>query len=378
MRALVLTVLPLTVSLIGCNPDKKPDRGPEPPGASHRGAPPPPAASAKGSACASGGGEVKDPVSAPYFPKTVAGYCVNPDGTTLAFGQRTSKPISGICDIYDGGCKMYEDGKVLRAVRVDYIDGGGGEGMITVDLLEFPSPDHARAIYSKLVTNDEDPSRDDMPRKVAVGGADGALGTGSLRFVKGAHLVDISYVNTHESGDVTKLRASADKLLPVVAQALFAKLPEGGKPPAALALLPGEHAIPLGVTFTLDKALGASGTGPSAIGHYKDGDKRWRVLAIAKADTDQAKDVLKSFAKLRGATDEKGVGEGAVRFTFVEKEGDPKAEWIVARKGATVLGLGDESFALQAGESQADHDKVSLSREDKQKRLRALFDAATK
>lgn len=378
MRHLLLAVLPLALAAAGCNNDSKPQGGPPPPGASQRGAPPPPADSAKGASCAGGGGEVKDAVSAGYFPRTVGGYCVNPDGTTLAFGQKTSKPISGICDIYDGGCKMYEDGKVLRAVRVDYVDGSGGAGMVTVDLMEFPSPDHAVAIFTKVVTNDEDPTRDDMPRKVAVGGAEGALGTGSLRFVKGTHFVDLSYVNTNESGDVKKLRASSDKVLPVIAEALFAKLPDNGKAPPALALLPAEQKIPLGVTYTLDKALGADGTGATAFGFYKDGDKRWRILAISKADPDQAKDVLKSFGKKKGATEEKGIGEGGLRFTHAEKDGDPKAEWIVARKGKVVVGIGDEAFAQKPGAPPAENDKVSLSRDDKQKKLRALLDAAAK
>ena len=57
-----------------------------------RGAPPPPIASSKPGACASGGGTVKDSVSAAFFPRTAGDYCVDPNGEARAFGRR-SQPL---------------------------------------------------------------------------------------------------------------------------------------------------------------------------------------------------------------------------------------------------------------------------------------------
>lgn len=365
--ALLLGLLALSITT-GCDKSEKPapDQGAKP-----KGAPPPPEASAKPGACKDGGGQIGDGAAAALFPRASGGYCINPEGQVGLFGDKAPKPIDGICAIFDGGCEAYLKRQAKRVVNVDYVDGGGGQGTVTATLSQFATPEHAFSMFALRVTNDEDPTRADMPKKVDAGSA-AAMGTGTLYAWKGAHLLELSYVNTEESGNEPALKASAEKVLPQLGKAIAEKLPAGAQPPG-LAELPTGNLIPLGQTYVLANALGAEGTGPAAIGHYKQGDKRYRVLAIAKADADQAKDVLKSFSKKKGATEEKGVGEGAYRLMVQDGDG-PKAEWVVARKGAVLLGIGDETFALKAGESAAEHDKVCLSRDDKIKELKAALD----
>ena len=72
--------------------------------------------------------------------------------------------------------------------------------------------------------------------------------------------------------------------------------------------------VPMGILYAPKDVLGVDGAGAGATGFYKDGDKRYRVLSIVRDDVDQAKDVLKTFSKLRGATEEKGIGDGAYRL----------------------------------------------------------------
>ena len=344
-------------------------------GPGQRGAPPPPSeGGAKPGVCNGGGGEIKDALAAPLLPRAAGGFCVSPDAPALAFGEKAGKPINGICELFDGGCEQYLKLSLKRLVRVDYVDGGGGGATVTVDLQQYASPEHAFALYTQRITSGDDPTRADMARP-APWAATAAMGTGTAYVWKGAYVVEMSYVNTNESGDQAKLRASADKVLPALGKAILDKLPGDAKIPAAARRLPAEQLVPLGVVYAMDGALGADGTGQHATTFYRDGEKRWRMLAIVKDDPEQAKDALKSFAKKKGATEEKSLGDGGARLMVQETEGAPKAEWLVARKGGVVLGIGDDAFALKPGASPAEHDKACLSKDDKAKRLRAALDA---
>jgi hypothetical protein len=370
LKAHVVALGALAALGAGCGGDKKDNGGGERP--APRGAPPPPSAevAARPGACKDGGGEVKDPVSAPFFPRASGGFCVNPEGETRAFGEKAGKPIEGICNVFDGGCELYRQHQVKRTAIVDYVDGGGGPATVQATLSQFASSEYAYAMFTRRVTSDEDPARADMPKAVDVG-APGALGTGSLYAQKGPYLLELSYSNTDE--DEKRTRASGERVLPPLAKDILAKLPGGVDAPPALAKLPTENRLPLGVSYAASGALGVEGTGPGAVGFYREGDKRYRVLVLAKADADQAKDVYKSFAKRRGAAEEKGLGEAAVRLMLQDDEGGPKAEWLVARQGPLVVGVGDEPFAVKPGASAAEFEKASLPRDDKRKRLQALL-----
>lgn len=352
----------------GCGGDKKENGG----GGDRRGAPPPPSAetAAKPGACKAGGGEVKDPVSAAFFPRTSGGYCVNPEGETKAFGDKAPKPIKGICDLFDGGCELYIQHQVKRTVVVDYVDGAGSPATISATLSQFASSDFAYAMFTQRVVGDGDPARPEMPKAVEVG-APAALGTGSLYAQKGPYLLELSYSNTDE--DEKRTRASGEKALPPLAKDILGKMPGGPEQPAAVAKLPSEHRLPLGISYAAQNVLGVEGTGPGALGYYRDGDKRYRVLVIAKADPDQAKDVLKSFSKKKGASEEKSLGDAALKLMLAEGEDGPKAEWVVARQGPLVVGVGDEPFATKPGAPAAEVEKAALPRDEKRKRLQALL-----
>lgn len=366
MRSLLVLALgALLLPSCSKNADK-----PEPPGP--RGAPPPPSAEAKAKpdTCKKAS-EVKDAVSAPFFPPAVGAFCVNPEGETHAFGDKAQGPVDGLCKMIDGGCDLYLKHQAKRVVVFDYVDGAGTGATVNTTLTQFASTEHAYAMFTLRIVGEDDPQRPDMPKKIDVG-APAATGTGSLYVFKGPYLLELSYVNSEESGDEKKLRASADKILPQVARAIAAKLPGGASPPPAAALLPADNQIPLGALYSLNKTLGVEGTGHGAQGFYRDGDRRYRVVAISKDDPDQAKDVLKTFGKIKGSAEEKNLGEGAIRLMLQEQKDDPKAEWVIARKGKALIGVGDDAFALRGG----DPTKVSLTKEDKIKRLKSILDAS--
>ncbi len=132
--------------------------------------------------------------------------------------------------------------------------------------------------------------------------------------------------------------------------------------PAAATL--HRRAPPFGVRFSTKDLLGVDGVGAGAFGYYKDGAKRWRVASVLRADADQAKDVLSTLAKLPGATREKYIGEGAVRLMRKDGESLP-VEWIFARAGKAVLGVGDEPRVLRGGQTADEHAKVTLTKDEK-------------
>ncbi len=118
--------------------------------------------------------------------------------------------------------------------------------------------------------------------------------------------------------------------------------------------------------------LGVDGAGPGAFGYYQAGAKRWRVASAVRADADQAKDVLSTLAKVAGAAREKGVGDGAVRL--MRKDGESAAvEWVFARAGKVVLGVGDEPRVLRPTQTADEHAKVTLTKDEKTERLKKIL-----
>jgi hypothetical protein len=170
------------------------------------------------------------------------------------------------------------------------------------------------------------------------------------------------------------MKAAGDKLLPPLVKEMGGKLTgETALPPAAAAL-PKDGLLPLGVRYVTKDMLDAAGVGPGAFGYYRDGagPKRWRVASVVRADADQAKDVLTTLGKLPGASREKGIGEGAVRLMRKDGESTP-VEWLFARAGKAVLGVGDEPRVLRSGQTADDHAKVTLSKDEKIDRLKKIL-----
>jgi hypothetical protein len=316
-----------------------------------RGAPPPPIASSKPGACAGGGGTVKDAASAAFFPRVAADYCLDPNGEARAFGESAPNTLDAVCtELFDGECEVYKSFGLRRVVTLRYIDGKGSPGAVNVNLSRFASVEGAYGFFTKRVVADADPA-ETVPAALNAGG-EGALGSGIAYVWRADMVAELSYTNELEPPD--QLKASAGRVLPPIAKAMGEVLPGDKQVPKAVALLPSEHRLPMGVSYSAKDVLGIAGTGPGALGFYKEGNERYRVFALQRADEDSAKDVLKTLRKLDGAKGLKDTGVDAVAFSAREEENAPLVGWVVGRKGATVVGVGDEVFVLRgAPESQA-------------------------
>lgn len=347
------------VALAGCKADEP------------RGAPPPPPPAAKPAACSGGGGTIADAASAPFFPRTTEGFCLDPNGGDKAFGEAAALPLDGICDMFDGECEVYKGFGVRRVVEAHYVSGTGGVADVEVHLSKFASTEGAYGMFTKRTVGDGDPVDEATPRPIE-GGGTAALGLGNAYLWRGQYLAEITY-NDGSMAEAA-LKSASDKVLPGLVKEMGAKLPgETALLPAAAAL-PKENLLPLGIRYVVKDVLDVDGAGAGAFGYYREGEKRYRVLVVVRSDVDQAKDVLTSFAKLPGAGREKGIGDGAVRLMHKEGESAP-TEWLFARADKAVYGLGDEVRVLRSGMTAEEHAKVSLGKEEKAARLKKVLAA---
>src|SRR5690606_8444543 len=255
-----------------------------------------------------------------------------------------------VCNLFDGECEIYKrfDGKQVREVH--YVDGAGSGATIDVYLSKFSSGDNAYAMSTKRVVGDGDPPHPDTPRPIAGGGA-AALGIGNAYVWRGPFLAEITFNDSKASAE--QIQKRADKVLPPLVSALGGKLPGDVELPDAARSLPRDKQIPLGVRYLVKDVLGVEGLGPAALGYYADGEQRWRVLGMVHPDAAQAKDALASFGKLAGATKEKDLGDAAWRIMV--EDGGAQTEWIIARKGSQLFGVGDEPRVLKSGMSADEH-----------------------
>jgi hypothetical protein len=366
-----------TVSLLACSScrDEKPRPDPN-------AAPPPPSASVTGAsavgACTTGGGELTDPVSAPFFSKTVGGYCIDPHGEIRTFGEKGKLSMDEVCTTaFDGECEVYKRFQLKRVVSLHYVDGSGKGGSVEVNLSQFADVAGAYGMFTlRVVAGDPADTTIQQPRPLAAGGA-GAIGTGRAYVWRGTHLAELQYVNENESPE--QLTKSSETILTAVAKDLGQRLPGATSLPPAAQLLPAEARVPNGILFQPKDVLAWKGVGPGAIGFYKDGDRRWRVVAIVKDDAEQAKDAFKTIKATAGSLPIPNTGDEAAHVAFSPSgEGGggaaPKVEMLVSRKGNVVFGMSDEEYALR-GAAPAAVDKARLTKDEATTKMKALLSA---
>jgi hypothetical protein len=313
-----------------------------------------------------------DPANIAYLPAVVGNFCLDPAGSDKAYGEEAPQGVDGICDAVDGECELYKRAGVRRFVELRYVDGAGAPATIDLYLSRYGSPDQAFAMYTQRVVGDGDPARPDGPRPIASAGR-AALGQGNAVLWRGSFLAEMTL--SDERASAPALKQQGDELFPKLAQAIAERLPGTTELPVAARALPPEGLVPGGIRYFATDLLAMEGTGPGAVGYYADGERRWRALRADDGDEARAKDVLKAFARRTGSSTEKGLGEDAVRFMAQDATGAPLAEWLVARAGAKVVGIGDESTVLRDGMPAAERTARTLTTADKRTRLRSWLAA---
>lgn len=327
----VLVASSLFALVVSCKDDPKPIGTPPPPT---------PSASVTADLCAQGGGTLSDASLAPLFPKMVGQYCIDPAFDLKTYGDKGKLSMKALCETaLDGGCEEYMKAGVTRAAIFHYAQSKGA-GSVEVLVSQFPE-DAAFGLFTTRLVGDLDPA-DPMMMKPLDGVPMGAMGTGKAYVWRGPYFLELTYTNEQETP--TDLAKSSATALGALAREISAKLPDKPDMPASAKALPVEDRLPLGLLYYTKDALGVSGLGPAAAGFYRSSGVRWRAIAIAKADAEQAKDAMKTLSKRPGALPIANLGDDAVQVVIAQKPESPKVDYVFARKGATVLGVSDEEL----------------------------------
>jgi hypothetical protein len=347
--------------------DAKSDRQP-PPGMSAA-----PVASGSASAppanvCAGGGGQDTDTVSAPMIPRTVGGFCLDPQGEPRTYGAQGKLSMDEVCTTaFDGECEVYKRFGLDRVVVLRYVDGTGAPNSVEVNLSRFATSDGAYAMFTKRVVADGDPVAATV--KPAAFGAVGATSSSNAYVWRGAYLVELTFVTEDTKMTPEQMAAENVKATGAIAHDIGDRLPGATDLPPAAAALPATDRLPLGIAYHTKEALGVSGVGPAAVGYYKDGDKRWREVAVVRADADGAKEVFRAFKLKAGALPLKNLGDEAVHVIVQEAPDRAKAEYLVARKGSLVAAVGDEELVLDPATPSDKLAPLKLTRDEKMAKL---------
>jgi hypothetical protein len=353
----------LACSLVsaGCKDDAKNDSPPPPP---------PPSASAHADVCANGGGQDTDAISAPFMPRAAGGYCLDPQSEPKTYGDKGKLTMDEVCTTnFDGDCEKYKSFGLDRVVVLRYLDGTGAPNSVEVNLSRFTTADGAYAMFTYRVVADGDPARATV--KPMTAGALAATSSSNAYVWRGQYLVELTFVTENTKMTPAQMAQANDQTTGAIARDI------GGKLPGPTSLLPSAAALPepsriqLGIAYQPKNALGFTGIGPIAVGYYKDGDKRWRDLALVRADADAAKEAFRAFKLKAGAIPVKGLADEAVQIIIQEAPDRAKAEYVVARRGTTVAAVGDEELVLDPSTPSDKLAHLKLTKDEKIQKLAA-------
>jgi hypothetical protein len=360
-RLFVVLALGFAGSALGCKDEAK-------------NLPPPPPATASSAAgadlCADGGGHDTDAISAPFMPRSAGGYCIDAQNEPKTYGDKGKLTMDEVCTTaLDGECEVYKRFGLDRVVSLRYVDGSGAPNSVEVNVSRFATADGAYAMFTKRVIADGDPARATV--KPLAAGAAGATSSSNAYVWRGQYLAELTFVTEDTKMTPQQMAKANDTATGAIAKDIGGKLPGGTQVPPAAALLPSAGQIPLGVAYYPKDALGLADIGPVALGYYKDGDKRWRDMAMVRDGAESAKEVFRAFKLRPGALPVKGLADEAVQIIIQEAPDRAKAEYIVARKGTTVAGVGDEELVLDPSTPSDKLAPLKLTKDEKIQRLGA-------
>jgi hypothetical protein len=357
----IALLAPALLVLLGACDKKQDATGDRPP-------PPPPTsgASAHADSCGEGGGVDTDAISAPLVPRAIGGFCLDPQSEPKTYGDQGKLSMDDVCTTaFDGECEVYKRFGLDRVVVLRYVDGSGAPNSVEVNLSRFATVDGAYGMFTKRVVADGDPARASV--KPLVAGAAGAMSSSNAYVWRGAYLAELTFVTEDTKMTPADMARANELSTGAIAKDIGGRLPGASGLPPAAAALPVPSRIPLGIAYYPKDLLGLTGVGPAAVGYYKDGDKRWREVAVVRAEA--GKELLRAFKLKPGSAPLKGVGDEAVHAVVQEGPDRAKAEYVIARKGTVVAAVGDEELVLDPSTPTDKQAPLKLTKEEKVQRL---------
>jgi hypothetical protein len=358
--SLALGSLAFALACVAC--DKKADKGEPPP------PPPPLVAAARADVCADGGGVDTDAISAPFVARSVRGFCLDPQSEPKTYGDKGKLSMDEVCTTaFDGECEVYKRFGLDRVVVLRYVDGTGAPNSVEVNLSRFATIDGAYGMFTKRVVADGDPVRATV--KPLAAGAAGATSSSNAYVWRGQYLVELTFVTEDTKMTPADMARANEQSTGAIAKDIGDRLAGAVSLPPAAAALPVDSRIALGIAYYPKDALGLTGVGPAAVGYYKEGEKRWRDVAIARADAEGAKETFRAFKLKAGSAQVKGMAEETVHVVVQEAPDRAKAEYIVSRKGSLVAAIGDEELVLDPSTPTDKLAPLKLTKEEKIQKL---------
>jgi len=334
--------------------------------------PPPPLtpASSHTDACANGGGQDTDALSASFVPRSAGGYCIDPQSEPKTYGDKGKLTMDEVCTTaFDGECEVYKRFGLDRVVVLRYVDGTGAPNSVEVNLSRFKTADGAYAMFTKRVVADGDPAGASV--KAFAAQAAGAASSSNAYVWRGNYLVELTFVTEDTKMTPEGMALANEHSTAVIAKEIGSRLPGPTDLPPSAAILPQADRLPLGIAYYPTDALGMTAIGPIAVGYYADGDKRWRDVACLRSDAEGAKETFRAFKREKGAVPVTGLGEEAVQITLQEAADRARPDYIIARKGLLVAGVGDEELVLDPSMSADKQGARKLTKNQKIAKLAA-------
>ncbi len=277
---------------------------------------------------------------------------------------------------FDGECEVYKRFGLDRVVVLRYVDGSGAPNSVEVNLSRFATEHGAYGMFTKRVVADADPARATV--KPLDAGAAGATSSSNAYVWRGRYLVELTFVTEDTKMTPAGMARENEQSTGAIARQIGDKLPGGAGPLASAAALPVASRVPLGVAYYPKDALGVSSIGPAAVGYYREGQKRWRDVAIVRENSDGAKEVLRAFKLKPGSLPVKGLGDEAVLAIIQEAPDRAKSEYVFARKGGLVAAIGDEELVLDPTMPSDKQAPLKLTKDEKVQKLGDWLASTTK
>jgi len=231
--------------------------------------------------CAEGGGVDPDALSAPFVPRSAGGFCLDPQGEPKTYGEKGKFSMDDVCTTaFDGECEVYKRFDLDRVVVLRYVDGSGAPNSVEVNLSRFKTADGAYAMFTKRVVADGDPAKATV-KPLDAGGA-GATSSSNAYVWRGQYLVELTFVTEDAKMTPAAMARANEQSTGAIARDIGGRLSGAPEPPGPASALPTAERLPLGISYLPKDALGLKQIGPVAIGFYKDGEKRWRAIAMSR------------------------------------------------------------------------------------------------
>jgi len=294
------------------------------------------------------------------LPARLGGFCLDAHARLRVYGEGAPEPLERACArVLGPGCE--EQPGLQRVVVSHYRDQRGGPATLELIVSAFADVDAAYANFTERWIGERDPLQ--IGARVLEGPGLGVLEGERAEGWFGRFVAVVLHGDA--AAPAAERAGAAAAQLPGALRQVLAALPGEPALPLAVQKLPAAHQVPLGARLLLGDSLGIPGLGAGALGYYRQGEKRWRVLAVVRSDSESARDVLGTLSQNPAVRPIRNAPFPAFAWTERRLPREPQVGWVVGQRQEVVYGVGDEATALPELTSAEREAAVKLSLAEK-------------